>query len=72
MADSSLPSPERVNPAALTLADAARLLAAAGGRPVTVEMLQAAVDRGAPTLADGRVNLVELLAWMEKELAGKA
>jgi len=35
-------------------------------------MLQAAIDRGAPTLPDGRVNLVELLAWLEKELAGKA
>ena len=72
MADSSLPSTERVNPAALTLKDAARLLTATGGRAVTVEMLQAAIDRGAPTLPDGRVNLVELLAWLEKELAGKA
>jgi hypothetical protein len=77
MADPSLASTEPaapaggcLNPAALSLADAAKLLAAAGGRTVTVEMLQAAVDRGAP-IRDGRVNLVELLAWLERELAGK-
>lgn len=71
MADTSLASTERLNPAALSLANAAKLLAAAGGREVTVAMLQAAVDRGAPALPDGRVNLVDLLAWLERELAGK-
>ena len=58
-----------VNPAALTTADAARLLAAASGRQVTVDMVQAALDAGAPVLADGRLNLVELMAWLEKELS---
>ncbi len=58
-----------VNPAALTAADAARLLAAASGRQVTVDMVQAAIDAGAPVLADGRLNLVELMAWLEKELS---
>jgi hypothetical protein len=72
VAEPSLPSTERLNLAALALADTARLLAAAGGGAVTVEMLQAAVDGGAPTLPDGRVDLVEPLAWLEKELAGKA
>jgi hypothetical protein len=60
-----------VNPAALTLADAARLLTAAGGKLVTAAMLQAAIDRGAPALPDGRVNLVALAAWLERELAGR-
>ena len=60
-----------VNPAALTTADAARLLAAASGRQVTVDMVQAALDAGAPVLADGRLNLVELMAWLERELAAK-
>ena len=66
-----------VNPAALTAADAARLLAAASGRQVTEDMVQAALDSGAPVLsevwtpsgADGRLNLVELMAWLEKELS---
>jgi hypothetical protein len=71
MGTPNLASTERLNPAALSLADAAKLLAAAGGRAVTVDMLQAAVERGAPALPDSRVNLVELLAWLERELAGK-
>ena len=60
-----------LNPAALTVAEAARLLAAGGGRAVTADMVQAAIDAGAPILADGRVNLVELMAWLEKELAAR-
>jgi hypothetical protein len=69
VADPSLASTERLNPAALTPAEAARLLTAAGGRPITEDMVRAAVDSGAPVLADGRLNLVELAAWLEKELS---
>jgi len=60
-----------VNPAALTAAEAAHLLAAASGRPITADMVQAAVDAGAPVLADGRLNLVELMAWLERNMAAK-
>lgn len=58
---------EKLSPSAMSLADAARLLSAAGGRPVTVEMLQADVAAGAPTNADGTLNLVHYVAWMAKE-----
>ena len=57
-----------MDPAALTGEQASRLLSSAG-RTVTVEMIGAAVDAGAPPLADGRINLVELMAWLEKEMA---
>ena len=67
--DADQPNSQQLNPAALTPAEAARLLTAAGGRPVGVEVVQAAIDAGAPVLADGRLNLVELMAWMEKDLA---
>ena len=67
--DADQPNSQQLNPAALTAAEAARLLTAAGGRPVGVEVVQAAIDAGAPVLADGRLNLVELMAWMEKDLA---
>jgi hypothetical protein len=69
--DGDRPDSQPLNPAALTLADAARLLTAASGRPVTVDMIQAALDAGAPILAEGRLNLVELMAWLEKDLAAK-
>ena len=57
-----------INPAALTIEQAARLLSAAGSRAVTVEMVQAAVDAGAPVSPDGRLNLVDLMAWLERHL----
>jgi len=60
-----------VNPAALTAAEAAHLLAAASGRPVTEVMVRDAIDAGAPLAADGRLNLVELMAWLERTLAEK-
>ena len=63
MADSSLPSTERVNPAALTAADVARLL----GVPVAV--LEKDLAEGAPRAADGTVNLVHYAAWLLKATA---
>ena len=60
-----------VNPAALSPSDAARLLAAHGGRPITADMVLAAADEGKILMADGRLNVVELMAWLEKDLAEK-
>ena len=57
-----------LNPNAMSLADAARLLARVGGQVVTVEMLQADVAAGAPTNADGTINLVHYAAWLVKEM----
>ncbi len=59
----------RIDPQAMTSEQAAKILSAAGGRQVTAAMVQAAIDAGAPALADGRVSLIELMAWMERELA---
>ena len=69
--DADRPNSQQLNPAALTAAEVARLLSAAGGRPIPVEVVQAAIGAGALVLADGRLNLVELMAWMEKDLAEK-
>jgi hypothetical protein len=57
-----------LNPNALSLADAARLLARVGGQAVTIEMLQADLAAGAPTNADGTINLVHYAAWLLKEM----
>jgi len=62
----------RLSPTALPVADAARLLSAVGGQAVTVEMLQADVAGGAPTNADGTLNLVQYAAWLVKEAASGA
>ena len=64
--------PGRLNPAALSVADAARVLTRLGGGEVTESMLRADIDAGAPTNADGSLNLVHYAAWLVKELAGGA
>ncbi len=69
MQDQGPERPGAVNPTALPVADAARLLSAAGGQRVTVEMLEADVAAGAPTNADGTVNLVHYAAWLAKEMS---
>jgi len=63
VADPSLPSTERVNPAALAAADVARLL----GVPVGV--VEQDLAEGAPRAADGTVNLVHYAAWLLKGMA---
>ena len=57
----------RLNPSALSLAEAARVLTASGAKPVTVEMLQADLAVGAPTNADGTLNLITYTAWLVRE-----
>ena len=57
-----------LDPQALRLEDMARLLSAAGPKAVTVEMLQADIDAGAPTNAEGTMNLVHYVAWLVKEM----
>ena len=68
MADDGPEMAEKLNPAALTVADAARILTAAGGGAVTEEMIQADIDAGAPTNADGTINLVHYTAWLAREV----
>jgi len=61
--------PGRLNPAALSVADAARVLTRLGGGEVTEAMLRADINAGAPTSTDGSINLVHYAAWLVKEMA---
>ncbi len=56
-----------LHPTALTVGDAARLLTKVGGTPITVALLEADIAAGAPTNADGTLNLVHYAAWLVKE-----
>jgi hypothetical protein len=60
---------EPLTPTAMTPDALARLLSAAGGKAIPVDMVQAAVGAGAPVGIGGRINLVEFMAWLEQELA---
>ncbi len=61
--------PQRADPTALAVVDAAKLLSAAGGQRINSEMIQTDVDAGAPTNGDGTINLVNYTAWLVKEMA---
>ena len=55
---------------ALTVAQVAKVLSAAGGRRIAEEMVRADIDAGAPVNPDGTINLVHYAAWLAKEMAG--
>jgi hypothetical protein len=60
---------ERLQPTSLTVEHVSRLLTAAGGRPVTEEMVRKDIEAGAPVNADGTINLVHYASWLVKEMA---
>jgi len=57
-----------LNPTALALVDAARVLSAASGVTVDATALEADVAAGAPVNADGTLNLVHYAAWLVREM----
>ena len=69
--DATRGGPGALNPTAMTLEQAARVLSAMGARHVAVEDLRQDIEAGAPVNADGTVNLVHLAAWLVKELANR-
>lgn len=54
----------RVDPAAMTPAQLARLLAKASGHKITVAMIRRDIEAGAPTNPDGTLHLVHYAAWL--------
>ncbi len=57
-------------PAALAVADLARLLTRVGAKPITEAMITADIAAGAPTNPDGTLNIVHYGAWLIKEDRG--
>jgi hypothetical protein len=56
-----------LNPNALSVANAARLLSKVGGERVTEEMIRADLTAGAPANTDGTINLVHYAAWLVRQ-----
>jgi hypothetical protein len=61
------PGAAKLNPSALSVPDAARLLTKAGGRPITEAMLRQDMAAGAPANPDGTLHLVHYCAWLVRE-----
>ena len=61
--------PNRLDPSALSLNDAVKVLQAAGSRHASEDTLRADIGSGAPTNPDGTIDLVHYAAWLVKEIA---
>jgi len=57
-----------VDPARLTIEHAARLLTGAYRQQVPAAHIEADIEDGAPTNADGTINLVHYTAWLLSEI----
>jgi len=66
MNDDARPNP--LNPTAMTIHDAARLLTTVGGEPIDESTIRADLEAGAPANVDGTLNLVHFAAWLVKEM----
>ena len=66
------PSQAKLDPAALSVADAARVLSAAIGQRIAAEMIEADIAAGAPLNEDGSINLVRYTAWLVRRSARRA
>ena len=53
---------------ARTTDQTAKILSADGGKRITEQMIKEALEAGAPALPDGRINLIDFAAWLEKDL----
>ena len=68
MTDSSNTRNQGLSITALSLSDTAKLLTKSAGKPVSVDMLKEDIEAGAPTNADGTMNLIYYAAWLVKGL----
>lgn len=66
MANNSTGNPT-LNPQAMSMADAAKLLSRVSGERVTEAMLDADRNAGAPVNPDGTFHIVHYTAWLVKQ-----
>ena len=64
----SAPGGDRIDPMAMTVAQAAAVLSAVGVGRVSEEVIRRHIAAGAPVTADGRVNLVHYAAWLNQRM----
>jgi hypothetical protein len=57
-----------LNPTALAKADVVALFVKVGGKSISLGMIEADLAAGAPTNADGTINLIHYAAWLLHEM----
>jgi hypothetical protein len=60
---------ENLSLTALSVPDVVRLLIKSGARNISEEKVRSDVEAGAPTNADGTMNVVHYTAWLAREVA---
>lgn len=63
------PEEGKANPSALTPEDLARMLSRVGGKPVSLATIHLDIAAGAPTNANGTMNLIHYASWLVREEA---
>lgn len=59
---------ESVDPARMTVEQAAKILSAAFRERIEIENIRTDIDEGAPTNDDGTINLMNYTAWQLREV----
>ena len=59
------------SPASLSTDDMVRLLRASGSKHASEEHLREDIEAGAPTNADGSMNLVHYTAWLARQVTAQ-
>jgi hypothetical protein len=59
---------DRIDPLAMTVAQAAKVLSAVSAGVVPEEMIRRHIAAGAPATSDGRINLVHYAAWLNQRM----
>ena len=59
---------ESVDPASMTVEQAAKILSAAFRERIEIENIRTDIDEGAPTNDDGTMNLINYTAWQLREV----
>jgi len=60
-----------LDPSAIEVASAAKLLSTMGSAEISTEMIEREIADGMPTNANGSINLLELTAWVAKQEKGR-
>jgi len=64
-------APGKKSPGALDIDDLVRLLRASGSRHASADQVRDDVALGAPTNADGTINLMHYTAWLARQVTAQ-
>ncbi len=60
---------ENINPLAIPVEQVAKILSALARRKIPASQITQDIEAGAPTNADGTINLLHYAAWLLKEIS---